>query len=53
VKTISPKRRILARERCEQEFEEAKKRIATDIKLDYLINVFGVSAKEAQRLLEV
>ena len=32
VKTISPKRRILAREQCEQEFEEAKKRIATDIK---------------------
>ncbi|OCK97163.1 DNase I-like protein [Cenococcum geophilum 1.58] len=53
VKTISPKRRILARERCEQEFEEAKKRIATDTKLDYLINVFGVSAKEAQRLLKV
>ncbi|KAF2402923.1 DNase I-like protein [Trichodelitschia bisporula] len=51
VKTISPKRRVTAQERSEQRFEEVRQRIAMDIKLDYLINVFGVTVKEAQRLL--
>lgn len=32
VKTISPKRRLMERERCERRFEELKHRIATDIK---------------------
>ncbi|ORY04358.1 Endonuclease/exonuclease/phosphatase [Clohesyomyces aquaticus] len=52
VKTISSKRQVLAKEKCEKEFEKVKRRIAMDIKLDYLINVFGLSAKEAQRLLK-
>ncbi|KAJ9659456.1 hypothetical protein H2201_007347 [Coniosporium apollinis] len=51
VKTISPHRRTQARASSEMRFEEVKQRITDDIKLDYLINVFGVSAKEAQRLL--
>ncbi|OCK79528.1 DNase I-like protein [Lepidopterella palustris CBS 459.81] len=53
VKTISSKRQVQARERCEKDFENVKQRIAKDIKLDYLINVFGLSAKEAQRLLKL
>ncbi|KAF2467784.1 DNase I-like protein [Lindgomyces ingoldianus] len=53
VKTISTKRQIIAREKCEEEFEKVKRRIAMDIKLDYLINVFGLGTKEAQRLLKV
>lgn len=32
VKTISSRRRIAARQRCEEEFETVKRRIATDIK---------------------
>jgi WD40 repeat protein len=52
VKTIDPKRRDAVKKRCEDEFLQAKRRIATDIKLDYLINVFGLSASEAQRLLK-
>ncbi|KAF2497216.1 DNase I-like protein [Lophium mytilinum] len=52
VKTISPKMRIATRGRCEDEFEDVKRRIANDIKLDYLTNVFGLSPKEAQKLLK-
>ncbi|KAF2106574.1 Endonuclease/exonuclease/phosphatase [Lophiotrema nucula] len=51
-KTINTKRQMMAREKCEEEFELVKRRIAGDIKLDYLINVFGLSTKEAQRLLK-
>ncbi|KAF2841261.1 DNase I-like protein [Patellaria atrata CBS 101060] len=51
VKTISEKHRYAAREACEQRFEELQQRIASDIKLDYLINVFGIVPKEAQKLL--
>ncbi|KAF2177462.1 DNase I-like protein [Zopfia rhizophila CBS 207.26] len=32
VKTISPKRQMMTREKCEVEFEKVKRRIATDIK---------------------
>ncbi|KAF1993545.1 DNase I-like protein [Amniculicola lignicola CBS 123094] len=52
VKTISAKRMVVAKEVCEDEFEGVKRRIAGDIKLDYLINVFGLGTKEAQRLLK-
>ncbi|KAF2269540.1 DNase I-like protein [Lojkania enalia] len=52
VKTISTKKQMVTKEKCEQEFELVKRRIAGDIKLDYLVNVFGLSTKEAQRLLK-
>ncbi|KAF2021211.1 DNase I-like protein [Aaosphaeria arxii CBS 175.79] len=52
VKTISAKRHSQAKEKYEVEFDAVKRRIAGDIKLDYLINVFGLSKKEAQRLLK-
>ncbi|KAF2455646.1 hypothetical protein BDY21DRAFT_324299 [Lineolata rhizophorae] len=53
VKTISHKRRAIAKEASEQKFEEVKSQIGGDIKLDYLTNVFGLSSREAQRLLKV
>ncbi|KAH7135435.1 Endonuclease/exonuclease/phosphatase [Dendryphion nanum] len=52
VKTIVTKKQMLAKDKYEAEFETVKRRIAGDIKLDYLINVFGLSKKEAQRLLK-
>jgi hypothetical protein len=52
VKTINAKKQDSARDKAEVEFEAVRRRIAGDIKLDYLTNVFGLSAKEAQRLLQ-
>ncbi|KAF2728395.1 DNase I-like protein [Polyplosphaeria fusca] len=52
VKTINTKRQVAARGQCEEEFEQVKRRIAGDIKLDYLVNVFGLGTKEAQKLLK-
>ncbi|KAK7706960.1 hypothetical protein SLS57_009474 [Botryosphaeria dothidea] len=53
IKTINPKRRAIAWEQSEHRFEELKQRLATDIKLDYLINVFGLSSKDAMKLLKL
>ncbi|CAN9223153.1 unnamed protein product [Alternaria alternata] len=52
VKTINSKRQDATRDKAEVEFEAVRRRIAGDIKLDYLINVFGLSSKEAQKLLK-
>ncbi|PZD40942.1 Phosphatidylinositol 5-phosphate phosphatase [Pyrenophora tritici-repentis] len=52
VKTINSSRQDAVRDKAEVEFEAVRRRIAGDIKLDYLINVFGLSSKEAQRLLK-
>jgi hypothetical protein len=52
VKTINSKRQDAARDKAEVEFEAVRRRIANDIKRDYLINVFGLSAKEAQSALK-
>ncbi|KAJ4346678.1 uncharacterized protein N0V89_010609 [Didymosphaeria variabile] len=52
VKTINTKMQTAVGDKVEVEFEAVKRRIAGDIKLDYLINVFGLSAKEAQKLLQ-
>jgi hypothetical protein len=35
VKTISSKRQIMAKEKCEEEFEDVKRRIAKDIKYEF------------------
>ncbi|KAF9737447.1 hypothetical protein PMIN02_000862 [Paraphaeosphaeria minitans] len=52
IKTIHTKLQMAVSDRVEMEFEAVKRRIAGDIKLDYLVNVFGLSAKEAQKLLQ-
>ncbi|CAO2647214.1 Nn.00g081360.m01.CDS01 [Neocucurbitaria sp. VM-36] len=52
VKTINSKKQDAARDKAEVEFEAVRRRIAGDIKLDYLINVFGLTTKEAQKLLK-
>ncbi|KAI8933278.1 hypothetical protein NX059_009906 [Plenodomus lindquistii] len=52
VKTIDSKRQEVARDKAEVEFEAVRRRIAGDIKLDYLINVFGLTMKEAQKALK-
>ncbi|KAL5415669.1 hypothetical protein PMIN04_008488 [Paraphaeosphaeria minitans] len=52
IKTIHTKLQMAVSDRVELEFEAVKRRIAGDIKLDYLVNVFGLSAKEAQKLLQ-
>ncbi|KAF1986524.1 DNase I-like protein [Aulographum hederae CBS 113979] len=52
IKTIDRRRRGVVWDECERRFEEVKMRIAMNTKLDYLTNVFGLSAAEAQRLLK-
>ncbi|KAH9875981.1 hypothetical protein IAQ61_003446 [Plenodomus lingam] len=52
VKTIDARRQEKTRDKAEVEFEAVRRRIAGDIKLDYLINVFGLTMKEAQKLLK-
>ncbi|KAF1969631.1 DNase I-like protein [Bimuria novae-zelandiae CBS 107.79] len=51
VKTINTKAQMAVADKVEVEFEAVKRRIAGDIKLDYLINVFGLKTQEAQKLL--
>ncbi|KAI9834545.1 MAG: hypothetical protein M1819_002921 [Sarea resinae] len=51
IKTISPKRRVVAWQRCEQRFEEVKQRLADEAKLDFLINVYGYGPGDARRVL--
>ncbi|KAH5499079.1 hypothetical protein HBI31_086430 [Parastagonospora nodorum] len=52
VKTINAKKQDSTKDKAEVEFEAVRRRIAGDIKLDYLINVFGLTAKEAQKALK-
>ncbi|KAF1847887.1 DNase I-like protein [Cucurbitaria berberidis CBS 394.84] len=52
IKTINPKKQDATRDKADVDFEAVRRRIAGDIKLDYLINVFGLSTKEAQKLLK-
>ncbi|KAF1809603.1 DNase I-like protein [Eremomyces bilateralis CBS 781.70] len=51
VKTIIPPKKKVVMEQCEARFEEVYERVARDTKLDYLMNVFGLPTKEAERLL--
>ncbi|KAL1645792.1 hypothetical protein SLS58_003676 [Diplodia intermedia] len=53
IKTINPKRRAIVWEQSEHRFEDLKQRLATDIKLDYMVNVFGLSTKDAMKLLKL
>ncbi|KAJ4982639.1 inositol polyphosphate [Stagonosporopsis vannaccii] len=52
VKTINSRKQDATRDKAEVEFEAVRRRISNDIKQDYLINVFGLSAKEAQQALK-
>ncbi|KAI9794506.1 MAG: hypothetical protein M1833_000366 [Piccolia ochrophora] len=51
VKTISPKRRAQVWKQCERAFEEEKHRLATEAKLDLLVNDCGFDANRAARAL--
>ncbi|KAK8229080.1 Endonuclease/exonuclease/phosphatase [Phyllosticta capitalensis] len=53
IKTVVERRRLKVREESELRFDATKQRIATDIKLDYLVNVFGLSNKDALKLLKL
>ncbi|KAI9880882.1 MAG: hypothetical protein M1830_010477 [Pleopsidium flavum] len=52
IKTITPIKRVKVWEECERRFEEVKQRLATEAKVDYLVNVLGIEVQEAQSLIK-
>ncbi|KAK4985649.1 hypothetical protein LTR66_008102 [Elasticomyces elasticus] len=52
VKTVDESKRNGVWARAEHEFAAVKQRIGSEVKLDYLTNTFGISPKEATRLLQ-
>jgi len=51
IKSISPKQRILVWQRCQERFVEVKRKLEREVKVDYLVNVLGVSEYEALGLV--
>ncbi|KAI1111743.1 Endonuclease/exonuclease/phosphatase [Nemania sp. NC0429] len=52
VKSISPKKRILAWSDCQQRFEDLKTKAANDEKLFYLMNVIGYDSTTSKGLIQ-
>ncbi|KAI1195627.1 Endonuclease/exonuclease/phosphatase [Nemania serpens] len=52
VKTISPKKRILAWADCQQRFEDVKMKEAKEEKLSYLMNVIGYDLTTSKGLIQ-
>ncbi|MCJ1246850.1 hypothetical protein MMC30_004059 [Trapelia coarctata] len=52
VKSISPKKRVLVWQQCEERLVGAKEKIAKEISIDYLVSVLGVGPREAAALVE-
>ncbi|EEP79142.1 conserved hypothetical protein [Uncinocarpus reesii 1704] len=51
IKTISPKKRTVMWETCQEELAKEKRRLASEASVDYLVRVLGVDPKEAQSLI--
>lgn len=52
IKTISPKKRILAWADCQQRFEDLQKKEANEEKLSYLMNVIGYDLTTSKGLIQ-
>ncbi|MCJ1390181.1 hypothetical protein MMC18_003039 [Xylographa bjoerkii] len=51
IKSISPKKRVLVWQQCQERFIEVKRKLEKEVKIDYLVNVLGVSEQEALGLI--
>ncbi|OJJ32787.1 hypothetical protein ASPWEDRAFT_592727 [Aspergillus wentii DTO 134E9] len=51
IKTVAPQERAVAWEKCQQEFQKEKRRLASDASIEYLINVLGTDPNQARALI--
>lgn len=51
VKTVLPQERAAAWELCQQEFQDEKRRLASDASIEYLITVLGTDPRQARALI--
>ncbi|KAJ5134774.1 acylamino-acid-releasing enzyme [Penicillium atrosanguineum] len=51
VKTVLPQERAIAWEACQQEFQEEKRRLASEASIEYLITVLGTDPRQARALI--
>ncbi|OJJ49043.1 hypothetical protein ASPZODRAFT_59723 [Penicilliopsis zonata CBS 506.65] len=51
IKTVVPDARAATWEKCQQEFQTEKRRLASDASIEYLINVLGTDPKSARALI--
>ncbi|KAE8384302.1 Endonuclease/exonuclease/phosphatase [Aspergillus alliaceus] len=51
VKTVLPKERATVWESCQQEFQQEKRRLASEASIEYLISVLGTDPQQARDLI--
>ncbi|MCJ1286071.1 hypothetical protein MMC26_005413 [Xylographa opegraphella] len=51
IKSITPKKRVLVWQECQERFIQVKQKLEREVKVDYLVNVLGVSEHEALGLV--
>ncbi|KAJ5524092.1 hypothetical protein N7494_010742 [Penicillium frequentans] len=51
VKTVLPQERAAIWEKCQQEFQDEKRRLASEASIEYLITVLGTDARQARALI--
>lgn len=51
VKTVLPHERAAIWEKCQQEFQDEKRRLASEASIEYLITVLGTDARQARALI--
>ncbi|KAJ5089020.1 hypothetical protein N7532_007704 [Penicillium argentinense] len=51
VKTVLPPERAVAWEKCQQEFQDEKRRLASEASIEYLITVLGTDPRQARALI--
>ncbi|KAF9886763.1 hypothetical protein FE257_011140 [Aspergillus nanangensis] len=51
IKTVQPKERSVVWDTCQQEFQQEKKRLASEASIEYLISILGTDPKQARALI--
>ncbi|KAG2412964.1 hypothetical protein HFD88_010523 [Aspergillus terreus] len=51
IKTVLPKERAAVWETCQQEFQQEKRRLASEASIEYLISVLGTDPQQARALI--
>ncbi|KAJ5586675.1 uncharacterized protein N7459_002440 [Penicillium hispanicum] len=51
IKTVLPQQRATTWEACQKEFQEEKRRLASEASIDYLITVLGTDSRQARALI--
>ncbi|TAQ86758.1 hypothetical protein B7494_g4920 [Chlorociboria aeruginascens] len=52
IKTISPKKRALKLEQCQQKLSTVREKLATDAQLGYLVDVIGFDAETSKKMVQ-